>query len=66
MNDLLSDRWELVYDGSNFPSTLTFHKTGLLAGSSYRFRVTALNDVGESSPSTEAQFIAADYPSAPS
>lgn len=66
MNDLLSDRWELVYDGSSFPSTLTFHKTGLTAGRSYRFRITALNTVGESSPSTADQFIAADYPSAPS
>ena len=52
INDLLSDRWELVYDGSSFPSTLTFHKTGLTAGRSYRFRITALNTVGESVPST--------------
>jgi len=54
MNDLLSDRWELTYDGSNFPSTLTFLRRGLTAGRSYRFRVTALNAVGESDPSTAA------------
>lgn len=24
LNDLLSDTWKLVYDGSNYPSTLTY------------------------------------------
>lgn len=65
MNDLLSDKWDLVYDGSNYPSTLTYQKIGLTGGRYYRFRVTALNDVGESNPSIENSFIAADYPSAP-
>lgn len=53
MNDLQSDIWQLVYDGSNYPSTLTYQKVGLNPGKYYRFRVTAINSVGESTPSTE-------------
>jgi len=65
MNDLLSDVWELVYDGTNFPSTLTYTKTGLEAGNYYRFKVAALNGVGEGSSSPSATLLASDYPSAP-
>lgn len=25
MNDLTTDKWNLVFDGSNYPSTLTYH-----------------------------------------
>lgn len=52
MNDLTSDQWQLVYDGSNYPSTLTYQQIGLTPGSYYRFEVSAINAVGESSPSS--------------
>jgi hypothetical protein len=65
MNDIITDNWILVYDGSNYPSILVYLQTGLTEGSTYRFEVTALNAVGESAPSPSASFIAASYPSAP-
>ena len=37
MNDLISDIWVMIYDGNNYPSTLTFTQTGLNAGQFYRF-----------------------------
>ena len=38
---------------------------GLSAGQFYQFKVTAINDIGESQMSDAATFIAADYPDAP-
>lgn len=29
MNDLLSDIWQIVFDGSNYPSTLTYTQKDL-------------------------------------
>ncbi len=67
MNDILAnDNWDLVFDGSNYPSTLTYTQTGLTPGRYYRFRVIAVNKIGVSDPSAEAKFLAADFPSAPS
>lgn len=66
MNNLISDSWDLIYDGTNYPSTLTYTKTGLTAGKYYRFKISAINGVGEGTAGSSASFIAADYPSAPS
>lgn len=67
MNDILADDvFRMVFDGANYPSTLTYTATGLIPGRYYRFKATALNKIGESDPSTEATFLAADFPSAPS
>ena len=65
MNNLINDEWTLIYDGLNYPSTLTFKESGLTAGKYYRFRVSAINYVGEGKLSADVSFIAADYPSAP-
>lgn len=66
MNDYLTDDWTLVYDGSNVDSVLVYEVEGLKSGSFYRFQVSAINDVGESSPSAEVSLQAADLPDAPS
>jgi hypothetical protein len=67
MNEILEDDvFHLVFDGSNFPATVSYTATGLVQGHYYRFKVTALNKNGESVPSAEARYLAADYPSAPS
>ena len=66
MNDILEDDvFRLVFDGANYPSTLTYTTAGLIAGRYYRFKVSALNRIGESEVSSEATFLAADFPSAP-
>lgn len=66
MNDILADDYfNLVYDGSMYPSTLTFNMTGLTPGKYYRFKVSAINRIGESAMSAEGKFLAADFPSAP-
>ena len=47
--------------------TSTAHtETGLLAGSSYKFRVSARNSVGYSTPSSVLTIVAATVPSQPS
>lgn len=37
----------LIYDGKGFPQATTFTKTGLVAGQTYYFKVSALNFNGE-------------------
>ena len=56
LNRLESDSFELIYDGTNFPSTLTYTATGLSRGIFYRFKVTALNAIGEGPDSTIASY----------
>ena len=65
MNDLLSDVWQLVFDGSNYPSTLSYTQHSLNQGKYYRFRIIAINSVGSSQPGPDSSFLAADFPSAP-
>jgi len=56
MNDFLSDKIEMIYDGSSVPSILSFTEFGLILGAPYRFQVSALNRVGESDPSAFETF----------
>lgn len=65
MNQLVDDVWHLVHDGSNNPNALVKEVTGLIQGHSYRFRITSINAIGESSASSEVTFIAARSPDAP-
>lgn len=55
----------MVYDGSAYPSAVTYTTTALIPGRYYQFKVTALNIAGESNPSAAATFLAADFPDAP-
>ena len=67
MNDILADDvFHLTYDGSNYPSTVSYTATSLTAGRYYRFRVIAINKNGESVHSPDDMFLAADFPSSPS
>lgn len=67
MNDLLADDvFNLIYDGANYPASLSFTVEGLTPGKYYRFKVSSMNKNGESAPSIEAKFLAADFPAAPS
>ena len=67
MNDLLADDvFNLIYDGANYPASLSFTKTGLTPGKYYRFKVSSMNKNGESALSEESKFLAADFPAAPS
>lgn len=67
MNDLLADDvFTLIYDGANYPARLSFTKYGLTPGKYYRFKVTSMNKNGESAPSSESKFLAADFPASPS
>lgn len=66
MSDIQSEDFDLVYNGLYYPSTLTFQVTGLIEGIEYRFKVSALNNIGASLNSTEETFIARDLPDAPS
>lgn len=65
MNDFTDDKDVLVYDGSSRPSVLSFNMTGLTADNFYRFKVTALNRVGESLTSDYSTFYCADLPGSP-
>ena len=66
MNPLKGGDWQLVYDGSSFPSVVVFTKEDLIKGDHYRFRVSALNIRGESEYSPEDTFLCAAHPMAPS
>ena len=67
MNDLLADDvFSLIYDGANYPARLSFTKYGLTPGKYYRFKVSSMNKNGESAPSAESKFLAADFPASPS
>lgn len=67
MNDILADdMFNMIYDGSNYPSAISFTQTKLTPGKYYRFKVSAMNRNGESAKSVEAKFLAADFPGAPS
>jgi hypothetical protein len=67
MNDLLADdNFNMVYDGSNYPSAISFTSRDLTPGKYYRFKVSAMNRNGESGKSLESKFLAADFPGAPS
>lgn len=67
MNDILADdEFNLIYDGSNYPSAISFTKKNLTPGKYYRFKVSAMNRNGESPKSAESKFLAADFPGAPS
>lgn len=56
INDFLSDKFVLIYDGSFTPSILSYTVQNLMAGQPYRFEVIAINRVGESLSSTDATF----------
>lgn len=45
--------FSLIYDGTNRPGQRAFVSTGLNTGTYYRFKVSALNALGESDNSTE-------------
>ena len=65
MNPSGSSQWTVVYNGVGHPTVLSYNVTGLTSGISYRFRVKAVNFVGNSTESSISSLIAADAPSAP-
>ncbi len=54
--------WATVYDGSTNPSTLTYVSQGLVAGTIYRFRISARNLAGVSTASAELSVLAGTVP----
>jgi len=63
-NGLLTSSFTLIagYDGVSSTYTVTTGTEGILAGEKYRFIATAINEVGESDPSTEVRFTVASAP----
>ena len=66
MNDFFSDKLNLVYDGSFTPSVFSYTQQNLIQGQPYRFKVSAINRVGEGSVSSSGTFYSAETPGAPS
>ena len=51
-------------NGSSLVTTTGYKVTGLVNGTTYYFRVTAVNRVGEGKPSAEAKAVPATVPGA--
>jgi hypothetical protein len=66
INDLSVGDWRLAYAGLGYPTRQVATITNLTIGQWYRFKVSAHNEVGESQNSTEVDYIASDFPDAPS
>ncbi len=64
-NDISVGDWVLAYSGLGYPTRLVWVAEGLIEGNKYRYKISAHNEVGESSNSTEVLLIASDYPDAP-
>eukprot|EP00744_Colponema_vietnamica_P003777 GILI01005732.1.p1 GENE.GILI01005732.1~~GILI01005732.1.p1 ORF type:complete len:2203 (+),score=253.12 GILI01005732.1:565-6609(+) len=63
MDDGLLGPFQLVKDLTGFPSNVTYEALGMVLGRTYRAKVSALNDMGESDLSPEARIFIADVPS---
>jgi hypothetical protein len=46
-NNVTTGGESLIYDGSKVPTVTSYKVTGLIPGNVYKFRVSALNRVGE-------------------
>jgi len=66
INDLSVGDWRRAYSGLGYPTRQVATITNLTVGQSYRFKISAHNAVGASLNSSEATFIASDFPEAPS
>jgi len=66
MNALDQGDWNLVYNGVSQPTKLSWREANLKPGGLYRFKVSALNLVGESPQSPETTILCAATPAAPS
>ncbi len=51
--------WKVAYNGVGHPTVLVYNVTNLQSGLSYRFRVKAVNFVGNSSESSISTFVSA-------
>lgn len=65
MNAVDQGDWFMVYNGQSQPTKLFYKQNGLTSGVLYRFKVSALNSVGEGPESPEGTFLCADLASAP-
>ena len=57
--------YTVVYDGSRNSSNMSFTVSNLANGLYYKFKVSALNIIGESSLSSDFSFLCASTPSSP-
>lgn len=65
MNDYSNDDFNLVYDGSSKASIVTFTMSNLIPGKYYRFKVQAVNKIGEGPLSAYKEMYCADIPGVP-
>lgn len=64
MNAVDQGDWNMIYDGTSQPTKLFLKQIGLKSGGLYRFRVSAINSVGEGPYSVDATFLCAATASA--
>lgn len=62
MDDGYNGAFTTIYNGLGYPNVLTYTKTQLVTGLTYRFTLQALNFNGESTASSEASYIICTTP----